>query len=689
MDQPSKEEPAWDPTPNETTRNLSPNLVAERRHSSSASTSTRSTNDSNDTFGSGGRRSRPSVASTLSQLPTVREKNLQRIISKDKPPSLSHPDSEETVVNSQKVFTSFNKIATRNVEREEARRQQLDRFKLENGNQHQVYERLKKWADTQYTGSKEWLLAWAMPEYRQTPLPHVEELKSLAWHYYPPRSELKCHVCDFGEGRAEHKVVDLGELEEYWQTKPTWVDVRWIHAPLGLGLTHSSVEDIFLHDGPTGREFENAGRSGWPYLETEVLNFRHRDNFQTMRDVYLLLHDKSELQDDLNESTWRADRNASLHSDVDWRGDHLAMEPSFWNLVDADMPWQLSEGLAMGAMGPRDGLRPIVRHVDKQILSSHPFYNNAQLVRSPFRTFHRADGFLLSLSPMAGINYLDKNFHKHLSEPIDALFDNGDAFAIGHVFEAFADQGTKTWHRKTIEWFLVYLITEVGVTPHNFRQGCNAPSFESAYSSVIQDLKRRRYDQWKPKVTVKLVRAFLSGIDELTTIRLSLQKKVELFKLMQLDVKNFETEDNCLRKTPNNAEGESSVQRLVWAMNTVKEQHECFERLLIDLKQSMDALFQLRSIEQNELAIISDSQNKAILVFTTVTVIFLPLSFFTSYYGMNLTGIVNTAKTENYFWKVYGSVAFFIVLLTALGAFRQKLRTLLRNRIMKTPSAMV
>ena len=59
---------------------------------------------------------------------------------------------------------------------------------------------------------------------------------------------------------------------------------------------------------------------------------------------------------------------------------------------------------------------------------------------------------------------------------------------------------------------------------------------------------------------------------------------------MQLDVKNFETEDNRLRKTPDNGEGESSVQRLVWAMNTVKYQHECFERLLIDLKQSMDAV---------------------------------------------------------------------------------------------------
>lgn len=244
----------------------------------------------------------------------------------------------------------------------------------------------------------------------------------------------------------------------------------------------------------------------------------------------------------------------------------------------------------MGAMGPRDGLQPIVRHVDRQILSLHPFYTNAQLVRSPFRTFHRSDGFLLSLSPMAGVNYLDKNFNRHLSEPLDALFDNDDASAVGHVFQAFAEQGTNTWHRKTVEWFLVYLITEVGVTPHNFRQGCNAPSFESAYSSVIQDLKRRRYDQWKPKVTVKLVRAYLSGIDELTTIKLILQKKVELFRIMQLDIKKFETEDYRFHKTPENAGGESSVQRLVWAMNTVRSQHECFERLLIDLKQSMDAV---------------------------------------------------------------------------------------------------
>lgn len=488
------------------------------------------------------------------------------------------------------VITSFSKVATRNVEKDDARRQQLNRYNEENNGQREVYSRLKGWTDQEVKGMKEHLLSWAVPQYRRPPLPHIEELKSLARHYYTPRCELKCHVCDFGDGRAEHNVVDLGQLEEHWQTKPDWVDVRWIHAPLGLGLTRSSVEDIFLHDGPTGREFEHAGRSGWPYLETEILNFRHRENFQEMRDVYLLLHDNKKLHEDLNESTWKADQNASLRSDIDWRADHLAMQPTFWNLVDSDMPWQLSEGLAMGSLGPRDGLRPVSRHVDRQIISSHPFYKDAQLVRSPFRTFHRSDGFLLTLSPMAGVNYLDKNFRRHLAEPIDTIFDNDDASAVGHIFQAFADQGTSTWHRRNVEWFLVYMLTEVGVTPHNLRQGCNAPSFESAYSTVIQDLKRRRYDAWKPNKTVQLVREHLNCIDEVTTVRLILQKKMELFKIMQQDIKKFEAEDTRTRKAPDNPDGETSPERLLWATNMVRQQNECFERLLIDLKQSMDAV---------------------------------------------------------------------------------------------------
>lgn len=56
---------------------------------------------------------------------------------------------------------------------------------------------------------------------------------------------------------------------------------------------------------------------------------------------------------------------------------------------------------------------------------------------------------------MAGVNYLDKNLAQHLDDPTDLIFDNDNASAVGHVFQAFAEQGTTSWQRRTVEWFLV------------------------------------------------------------------------------------------------------------------------------------------------------------------------------------------------------------------------------------------
>ncbi len=159
-------------------------------------------------------------------------------------------------------------------------------------------------------------------------------------------------------------------------------------------MASQSVEDIFLHDGSPGREFENAGRSGWPFLETEVLNLRHQDNFQEMRDVYLFLNRVDGLNEALDGFSWDGDQNANLRSDIDWRAGHLGVEATYWNLVDSDMPWQLTEGIAMVHQGPVEGLKPIGRHIDKQSLSSHPFFTKSQLVRNPFRCFHRSDGMM-------------------------------------------------------------------------------------------------------------------------------------------------------------------------------------------------------------------------------------------------------------------------------------------------------
>ena len=71
--------------------------------------------------------------------------------------------------------------------------------------------------------------------------------------------------------------------------------------------------------------------------------------------------------------------------------------------------------------------------------------------------------------------------------------------------------------------------------------------------------------------------------------------------------------------------------------------------------------------------------NRAIVVFTVVTIIFLPLSFFTSYFGMNLQGIVATQKTERYFWTVCGTSTAIIVGITILFGFKERLRAKFRG----------
>lgn len=65
---------------------------------------------------------------------------------------------------------------------------------------------------------------------------------------------------------------------------------------------------------------------------------------------------------------------------------------------------------------------------------------------------------------------------------------------------------------------------------------------------------------------------------------------------------------------------------------------------------------------------VTDSQNKALFIFTGVTVIFLPLSFFTSYYGMNVRGIRDSRVTESEFWEICGTAAFAIIGFIAMCA---------------------
>ncbi|KAI9822397.1 MAG: hypothetical protein M1827_000116 [Pycnora praestabilis] len=591
---------------------------------------------------------------------------------------------EQNAIATDEKLLDFHKVVASNLEpdpeQEAQRRVNLDAQREALNQQQPTLKALREWANYEGKFAKAGPVRTLFSRlWHEAPsVPSEEKLISLAHHYFKPRGHIRVEVCDFGDGRAEHFTTTLGEVQRCWQEKPDWASVRWIHVPLSIGLIHSSVEDLFLHAGPSvGKQFKHGGQPGWPYLTTQTLSVHSREHFKEARDVFMLLKSKfPSISAKLDKTTFEGDNNKNLYDDIVWRADHLGTSMRFWDLAESDMSWQLAEGVGLGMCGPHSGLKPVDRHIDEQMLTRHPFYRKAQLVRDPFRCFHRADGCLLTLGPATGVNYLERRLEKFLQEPPESIFDNKDASALGQVWQTFSKTGTSTWHQDTVEWFLVYLMTEIEATPHTISQGNNAPSIHQGYQVIVKDLKRRRFDKWQRYESIKLVRDYITCTDELTLIVQMYAQKVDFFSRLKKDCQQFEAEET---KTPNNPLGKSAVARIDWAVGVVEEEYVILEAMLQDLKISMSALFQLRSIEQNELAVVADSQNKAILVFTGVTIVFLPLSFFTSYYGMNLRGIANTSKTENYFWAVCGTVGFFLVLVTVLIAFRHKLELLFRR----------
>ena len=77
-----------------------------------------------------------------------------------------------------------------------------------------------------------------------------------------------------------------------------------------------------------GREFESAGRGGWPYLETELLNVRSLQEFSDLRFIAGLSRN-NELTRELDQMTFQGDNNANLRSDIEWRAGHVGTDISY------------------------------------------------------------------------------------------------------------------------------------------------------------------------------------------------------------------------------------------------------------------------------------------------------------------------------------------------------------------------
>jgi hypothetical protein len=73
---------------------------------------------------------------------------------------------------------------------------------------------------------------------------------------------------------------------------------------------------------------------------------------------------------------------------------------------------------------------------------------------------------------------------------------------------------------------------------------------------------------------------------------------------------------------------------------------------------------------RHNLEILEEGQSRAILMFTIVTIIFLPLSFVATIFGMNTTDIRNMDKTQTLFWEVALPFTVVIAVFTLTIAYK-------------------
>ncbi|KAK6199692.1 hypothetical protein LQW54_010010 [Pestalotiopsis sp. IQ-011] len=103
------------------------------------------------------------------------------------------------------------------------------------------------------------------------------------------------------------------------------------------------------------------------------------------------------------------------------------------------------------------------------------------------------------------------------------------------------------------------------------------------------------------------------------------------------------------------------------------------DHFLADLKEKVARFSELkRRLDQLEIKarhrieILDEDHNKAIMVITVTTLLFLPLSFVTSYMGMNTGDIRNMDSTQSLFWTIATPMTALILGLASLVAYKAR-----------------
>lgn len=146
------------------------------------------------------------------------------------------------------------------------------------------------------------------------------------------------------------------------------------------------------------------------------------------------------------------------------------------------------------------------------------------------------------------------------------------------------------------------------------------------------------------------------------------------------------------RTSRTNARVVSHPSRATFRQHSSSTLKDPMSQLLENLKREFADLVELRDNSNNLLNrtiqlvnIRLEDHGKAILVFTIVTIIFLPLSFVSSFFGMNTIDIRNMTSSQGVFWIVsscltVGVVGFAVFLAFYGGAILEAFFTWRANR---------
>lgn len=99
-------------------------------------------------------------------------------------------------------------------------------------------------------------------------------------------------------------------------------------------------------------------------------------------------------------------------------------------------------------------------------------------------------GYVLTLSPIAGINYLDKSSLQNIQLRPGTRAALDPTSFIGNFAHRYSKFGSRDWPSKSTVCFVVEMLTQLLMTPDGLLSGTPVPNIQSAYIPSVRDLVR-------------------------------------------------------------------------------------------------------------------------------------------------------------------------------------------------------